>query len=85
MKQQLLLQTMWTFLVLIQALGPLEFVPSPWYINIDSNQFININMIYDNLRIEKLDALPQLHAITSCNTASYKFNVAKCPYFQKAL
>ena len=31
---------------------------SPWYLKIDSNQFINIKMIYNNLQSETSDVVP---------------------------
>lgn len=40
----------------------------PWYMNIDSNQFINIEVIYDNLGCETSDVTHELHAVTVCDT-----------------
>ena len=39
----------------------------PWYMNIDSNQFINIEVIYDNLGCETSDVTHELHAVTVCD------------------
>ena len=35
--------------------------------NIDSNQFINIEVIYDNLGCETSDVTHELHAVTVCD------------------
>ena len=51
---------------------------------IDSNQFINIRMIYGNLGNEVSDVVSELHAITGCDTTPYKFNVEKLLVFKKA-
>ena len=50
------------FLLLIYALGQLESMLPQWHIKIDSDDLININMIYNNLKSEISDALLQLHA-----------------------
>ena len=42
-------------------LGQLKCVPLSWYIKTDSNQFININVIYSNLVNEFSDVISQLH------------------------
>ena len=60
-----------------------EYVPLPWYIKSDSNLLINTNTIHDNMGSEIYDAPPQQHAITSCNTTSYKFNVGNVQAFNK--
>ena len=44
---------------------------------IDSNQYINIKMIDDNLVNKTFDIVPGLHAVTSCDTMLYKFYVQK--------
>ena len=41
------------FLLLIYALDKLQCVPLTWYVKIYSNQFTNINKIYNNLGSEK--------------------------------
>ena len=66
-----------SFLPLIYAIGQLEYVPQPWYLKIDFDQFINIPMLYNNLESEISDVLPLLYAITGCNTTSYKCNFGK--------
>ena len=73
------------FLLLIYALGQSECFLPPWYMKIHSNQFININMIYDNLGTKISDVIPQLHDIdiTGCNTTSYKFNVGMVRVYKK--
>ena len=43
---------------------------------------IKIKMIYNNLVSEIYDA-PELHATTSCDTTSYKFNVEKVHILKK--
>ena len=60
------------FLFVIYALGKLECSLLPWYMKIDSHQFIKIKKIYDYLKSEISDAVPELHAVTTC-----KFNVKK--------
>ena len=50
------------FLLLIYALGQLECILPQWHIKTDSDDLININMIYNNLKSEISDALLQLHA-----------------------
>ena len=50
---------------------------------IDSNQFINIRMIYDNLGNEISDVVFEPHAITGCDITSEKFNVEKVLGFKK--
>ena len=40
------------FLLLIYALDKLQCVPLTWYVKIYSNQFTNINKIYNNLGSE---------------------------------
>ena len=50
------------FLLLIHALGQLECILPQWHIKIDSDDLININMIYNNLKSEISDALLQQHA-----------------------
>ena len=54
-----------------------------WNLKIDFDQFINIPMIYDNLESEVSDSLPQLYAVSGCNTTSYKSNVRKVPVLKK--
>ena len=49
-------------LLLNLHLRSLKCVPLSWYMKIDSNQYIDINMIYDNLVSELSDVLLQLHA-----------------------
>ena len=44
---------------------------------IDSNQYINIKMIGDNLVNKTFDIVLGLHAVTSCDTMLYKFYVQK--------
>ena len=65
------------FLLLIHALGQSEYflplhpplsLPSYMKIDIDSNQFTNIKIS---------DVVPEIHAITICDTTSYKFHVEK--------
>ena len=68
------------------ALGQLEsFLPPPWYMKIDSNYFININMLYDNLGNEISYVVLRLYALTGYHTTSYKFNVRKVHVFKKCL
>ena len=50
---------------------------------IDSNQFINIKMIYKNLGSEIFDVIPELYAITGCATTSYKYNIEKFQFSKK--
>ena len=50
MKQQLLSQKKQTCLFIIHALGQLEFFLPPWYMKIQSIQFVDIDMSNDNLR-----------------------------------
>ena len=50
MKQQLLSQKKQTCLFLIHALGQLEFFLPAWYMKIESDQFVEIDMSSDNLR-----------------------------------
>ena len=57
--------------------------PPSWYMKIDTNQFINIAMIYDSLGSEICSMLPQLHAITGCDTTAYKFNTGKVRVLNK--
>ena len=52
---------------------------------IDSNQFIKINMVYDNLGSEISDVVTELYAINGYNTKSYKFNVEKVHVYKKFL
>ena len=63
------------FLLLIDVL---RMCSPPWQIKTDSNQLININMIYENLGSEISDALPQIHA-----KSSYKFSVGKVYVFKQ--
>ena len=58
------------------------FLP-PWYLKIDSNQTININMLYENLAIRISDFLLHLRAATGSDTISYKINVGKVHVFKK--
>ena len=58
-------------------LGP--FLNILTHMKIDSNQFINTKMIYNNLKIE-ISVVPQLHSITSCDRTSNKFNVGKSTF-----
>ena len=44
---------------------------------INSNQYINIKMINDNLVNKTFDIVPGLHLVTSCDTMLYKFYVQK--------
>ena len=73
------------FLLLIYVLEQLECFLLPWCMAIDSNHFIKIKMIFDNLVSEICYVFPELHATTSCNTTSYKFNVEKVHIFKKRL
>lgn len=72
-------------LLLTYALGQLKFVlPPQWYMKINSNQFINTDVIWQNNLVRELSHVPpQLHSITSCDTTSYKFNVGKVCVFKK--
>ena len=53
------------FLFLIYDLGQLKCFLPPWYMRIDSYQFINIKIIYDNLGSEISDIVSELHPNTS--------------------
>ena len=68
------------------SISKLECIPPPWHMNIDSNQFININVIYHNLGSELSDFFIQLHAIAGsdrntpgifCNSNGY-FIMHRC-------
>lgn len=50
---------------------------------IDSNQFINIKMIYDNSGSEISDIVPEIHPINGCDNTSWKFNVVKIYLLKK--
>ena len=63
------------FLLLIYALEKLDCFLRPGCMAIDSNQFIKIKMIYDNLVSEISDFVQELHGTTICDTTSYKTNV----------
>ena len=52
------------FLLRDYALSQLEFSLPPQHMRIDSNQVINVNMIYDHLESKTSDCLPQLHSVT---------------------
>ena len=54
----------------------------PWYMKIDSNEFIDINKIYEFWGSEMSDVFPQLHVITGCYTSSHKFKVVKVHIFK---
>ena len=56
------------FLLLIYALSQWKYFLSSRYKKINSNQFINISMIYDNLGSEISDVVPELHPIAGCDT-----------------
>ena len=72
-------------LLLTYALGQLKFVlPPQRYMKINSNQFINTDVIWQNNLVRELSHVPpQLHSIISCDTTSYKFNVGKVCVFKK--
>ena len=55
----------------------------PCYMKIDSDQFFNIKMICDHLGSEISVVAPDLHAVTSCDITSYKFNAEKFHIFFK--
>lgn len=71
------------FLLLIYALSQLERFLPPWCMGIDSSQFNDINMLYDNSGSVISDFPPQPHAITGCDITPYKFNVGKVHAFEK--
>ena len=48
---------------------------------IDSNQVINVNMIYDHWESETSECLPQLHSVTG-NDICHKIYYWKGPCFQ---
>lgn len=51
---------------------------------INSNQFINTHVIWQNNLVRELSHVPpQLHAIITYDTTSYKFNVGKVCVFKK--
>ena len=49
----------------------------------DSNQMINIKVIKDILRGKISDVVPELHAITICNTKSHRLNTEKVHVFKR--
>ena len=53
-----------------------------WYIKIDSNQFFDITMTYNNLRRE-ISVFPSATCISGCRNMSCKFNVGKVRVFKK--
>ena len=60
-------------------------IPPPCYMKIEANQYINMTMIHDSLGVEVCKVLPQLHALTGCDTTAYKFNVGKARILKKVL
>ena len=70
------------FLLSLYAYGRITY-PASWYLKIDKKQFIDVCKIYDNLGSDACDILPQLHAITGCDTTAYKFNVGKIRVLKK--
>ena len=70
------------FLLLTHVLEQLKCFLPPWCMTIDSNQFIKSRMIYNSLVSEIYD-VSELHATTSCDTTSYKFNVEKVHTLKK--
>ena len=64
------------FVLMIYALNKIK--PSyNWFTNIDSEKFIEITSIVDFLGSTLSSVLPQLHAITGCDTTAYKHNISK--------
>ena len=64
-------------------LGQLECFLPPWCLKINSNQLININIIYDNLGRKISDLIPQQHTDIGSDTKLHKFNVVYVLGFKK--
>ena len=52
---------------------------------IDSERFVNIRTIVDNIPEDAINCLPAYHSITGCDTTSYPFGVGKVRPWNKAL
>ena len=50
---------------------------SPWILQIDKQQFVDIKKVYDYVGYEVASVLPQFHAITGSDSTSYKYNKGK--------
>ena len=51
--------------------------------NIDSNQFINIEVIYDNLGCETSDVTHERHAMTVCDTRHSNLMLKRSTFVSK--
>jgi hypothetical protein len=69
------------FVLFAYGMSVLDYLP-PWFMKVDANQFIDIKIVLDSLGREVCRALPQLHAITGCDT---KFNTGKVRSLKKVL
>ena len=52
---------------------------------IDSERFVNIKTIVDNIPVDAINCLPAYHSITGCDTTSYPYGVGKVRPWNKAL
>ena len=58
---------------------------SPWILQIDKQQFVDIKKVYDYVGYEVASVLPQFHAITGSDSTSYKYNKGKIGALKKLL
>ena len=67
-----------TDVLILLLYGHLKTNPKhQWFMKIDHEQFINIAKVRHHIGDEICEILPQVHAITGCDSTSYMFNVGK--------
>ena len=54
-----------------------------WYTSFYTNEYIDLGKVYESYGYEICRYLSQFHAITGCDTTSYRFNVGKKRVFHK--
>ena len=52
---------------------------------IDHDKYVGVRTIFEKVGSEVCKTLPQLHAITGCDTTAYKFNVGKVKAYKKVV
>ena len=72
------------FVLLVYAIE--KVVPEfPWFMQIDQERFVDIRKVTDHIGSSICQSLPQLHAITGCDTTAYKFNIGKIKVIKKIM